>query len=38
MGFRDQIDQAQGEAWLRKPVSLVQIVGRPISGMEEEKD
>jgi gluconate 2-dehydrogenase gamma chain len=38
MGFRDQIDQARGEAWLRKPVSLTQILGRTVSGWEDEKD
>jgi gluconate 2-dehydrogenase gamma chain len=38
MSFREQIDQARGEAWRQKPVSLVQIAGRAVSGLDDEKD
>jgi len=37
MSYRDEIDKAHGEPWRRKPVSLAQVVGRPVSGWEEEK-
>jgi len=30
----DELDQP----WRRKPVSLAQVVGRPVTGWEEEKD
>jgi gluconate 2-dehydrogenase gamma chain len=38
MSYRDEIDKAHGEPWRRKPVSLAQVVGRPVSGWEDEKD
>jgi gluconate 2-dehydrogenase gamma chain len=39
MSFRDEIEKASnGQPWLRKPQSLAQIVGHPVSGWEEEKD
>lgn len=38
MSYRDEIDKVHGEAWVRKPVSLAQVVGRPVSGWEDEKE
>lgn len=38
MNYRNEIDKAHGEPFLRKPVSLAQVVGHPVSGWEEEKD
>jgi gluconate 2-dehydrogenase gamma chain len=38
MNYRDEIDKAHGQPWRRKPVSLAQVVGRPVTGWEEEKD
>jgi gluconate 2-dehydrogenase gamma chain len=38
MSYRDEIDKAHGQPWRRKPVSLAQVVGRPVTGWEEEKD
>jgi gluconate 2-dehydrogenase gamma chain len=38
MNYRDEIDKFHGVPWLRKPVSLAQVVGRPVTGWEEEKD
>jgi gluconate 2-dehydrogenase gamma chain len=38
MNYRNEIEKAHGEAFRRKPVSLAQIVGRPVSGWEDEKD
>jgi len=38
MSYRDEIDKAHGQPWRRKPVSLAQVVGRPVAGWEEEKD
>jgi gluconate 2-dehydrogenase gamma chain len=37
MSYRDEIDKAHGQPWIRKPQSLSQIVGRPVQGWEEEK-
>jgi gluconate 2-dehydrogenase gamma chain len=37
MNYRDEIDKAHGQPWRRKPVSLAQVVGRPVTGWEEEK-
>ena len=38
MSYRDEIDKAHGQPWRRKPVSLAQVTGRPVTGWEEEKD
>jgi gluconate 2-dehydrogenase gamma chain len=38
MSYRDEIDKAHGQPWIRKPVSLSQVVGREVHGMEDEKD
>jgi gluconate 2-dehydrogenase gamma chain len=38
MSYRDEIDKSHGLPWRRKPVSLAQVVGRPVTGWEEEKD
>jgi gluconate 2-dehydrogenase gamma chain len=37
MNYRDEIDKNYGQAWRRKPLSLEQIVGRPVKGWEDEK-
>jgi gluconate 2-dehydrogenase gamma chain len=37
MSYRDEIDKAHGQPWRRKPVSLAQVTGRPVSGWEDEK-
>ena len=37
MNYRDEIDKFYGTPWRRKPVSLAQVVGRPVSGWEDEK-
>jgi gluconate 2-dehydrogenase gamma chain len=37
MSYREEIDKLHGEAWVRKPVSLAQVVGRPVAGWEDEK-
>jgi gluconate 2-dehydrogenase gamma chain len=37
MSYRDEIDKAHGQPWIRKPQSLSQIVGREVHGMEDEK-
>jgi gluconate 2-dehydrogenase gamma chain len=37
MSYRDVIDKAHGQPWIRKPQSLSQIVGREVHGMEDEK-
>ena len=36
MSFREEIDKNHGQAWRRRPVSLAQVVGRPVRGWEEE--
>jgi gluconate 2-dehydrogenase gamma chain len=38
MSYRDEIDKNHGQPWRRKPVSLAQVVGKPVTGWEEEKD
>jgi gluconate 2-dehydrogenase gamma chain len=38
MSYRDEIDKAHGQPWIRKPVSLSEVVGRPVRGREDEKD
>ena len=38
MSYRDQIGKQDGTRWQRKPVSLSDIIGRPVTGWEEEKD
>ena len=37
MSYRDEIDKNYGQPWRRKPVSLEQVIGRPVKGLEEEK-
>ncbi len=36
MNYREEIDKNHGKPWRRKPVSLAQVVGRPVKGWEEE--
>jgi gluconate 2-dehydrogenase gamma chain len=38
MSYRDEIDKNHGQPWRRKPVSLAQVVGHPVTGWEEEKE
>jgi gluconate 2-dehydrogenase gamma chain len=38
MSYRDAIDKYHGMPYRPKPVSLSQVVGRPVKGMEEEPD
>ena len=38
MNYRDEIDKNHGLPFHRKPQSLAQIVGHPVSGWEDEKD
>ena len=38
MSYREEIGQNAGVAWRRKPVSLADMVGHPVTGWEEEKD
>lgn len=38
MSYREEIRQDTGEAWRRKPVSLADVVGHPVTGWEEEKE
>jgi gluconate 2-dehydrogenase gamma chain len=38
MSYRDDIDKYHGMPYRPKPVSLAQVVGRPVQGWEEEKD
>jgi len=38
MSYREEIGQNPGEAWRRKPVSLADMVGHPVTGWEEEKN
>ena len=38
MSYRDEIDANHGKAWRRKPVSLSEVLGRPVKGWEEEAD
>ena len=37
MSYREQIGKQDGEAWQRKPVSLSGMLGRPVTGWEEER-
>jgi gluconate 2-dehydrogenase gamma chain len=37
MSYRDQVGKQDGTRWQRKPVSLSDIIGRPVIGWEEEK-
>lgn len=37
MNYREEIDKNFGQEFRRKPVSLAQIVGHPVSGWEDEK-
>ena len=36
MSYREQIGKQDGERWTRKPVSLSDLIGRPVIGWEEE--
>lgn len=36
MSYRDDIDKHHGEAFRPKPLSLAQVLGRPVKGWEEE--
>jgi hypothetical protein len=36
MSYRDEIGKFNGQAWRQKPMSLVQVLGRPVKGWEEE--
>lgn len=38
MNYREEIEKHYGVAYERKPMSLAQITGRPVSGWEDEKD
>jgi hypothetical protein len=38
MNYRDEIDKNHGKPWRRKPVSLAQVVGQPVTCWKEEKD
>lgn len=38
MSYRSEIDKPPGETKRRKPVSLAQVVGHPVTGWEDEKD
>jgi gluconate 2-dehydrogenase gamma chain len=38
MSYREEIDKSFGEAFVRKPVSLAQVTGRPVTGWEDEKE
>jgi gluconate 2-dehydrogenase gamma chain len=38
MSYGDEIDKFHGQPFRRKPVSLAQVVGHPVTGWEEEKD
>jgi gluconate 2-dehydrogenase gamma chain len=38
MNYREEIGRNPGEPWRRKPVSLADVVGRPVKGWEEETD
>ena len=38
MSYREEIDKSPGQAFRRKPASLTQITGRPVTGMEDETD
>lgn len=38
MSYREEIGKNPGEPWRRKPVSLADMLGRPVAGWEEEQD
>jgi gluconate 2-dehydrogenase gamma chain len=38
MSWREDIDKYHGTPYRPKPVSLQQVVGHPVKGMEDEKD
>jgi gluconate 2-dehydrogenase gamma chain len=38
MSYRDEIDKNYGQPWRRKPISLEQVIGRPVKGWEDERD
>jgi len=38
MNYRNEIDKFHGKAWRQTPVSLAQVVGRLVKGLEDEKD
>jgi gluconate 2-dehydrogenase gamma chain len=38
MSYREEIDKFHGIPFRRKPVSLAQLAGRPVTGWEDEKD
>lgn len=38
MNYREEIGRNPGEPWRRKPVSLADMVGHPVRGMEDEKE
>jgi gluconate 2-dehydrogenase gamma chain len=38
MSYREEIDKYHGLPFKRKPVSLEQVAGHPVKGMEDEKD
>ena len=35
MSYRDQIGKFNGQAWRQKPMSLSEVLGRPVKGWEE---
>lgn len=37
MSYRDEINKYDGQPWRRKPMTLEQILGRPVKGWEEER-
>jgi gluconate 2-dehydrogenase gamma chain len=37
MSYRDEIDKYHGLPYRPKPMSLAQVVGRPVQGWEDEK-
>jgi len=38
MSYRDEIGKFNGQAWRRKPMSLEQVLRRPVKGWEDEAD
>ncbi len=36
MSYREEIGKNPGEAWRRKPISLADSIGHPVTGMEDE--
>jgi gluconate 2-dehydrogenase gamma chain len=37
MSYLEEIDTNYGKAWRTKPMSLEQIVGHPVKGLEEDR-